>query len=69
MPESDKRTAVKIKQKNLDAINALAKDLDMTAANIVDLCIEDCLEALQKKPRRPITPRIVKLQRVLKRQK
>lgn len=59
-------TTVRIKKSNLKAIAALAKELGIAAANVVDLCLEDCLDALEKK--RPITPRVVKLRRVMRRQ-
>lgn len=67
MPESPKRASVKISSKNLEAVAALAEGLGMTAAGLVDICIEDCLDALEKK--RPVTPRLVKLVKALQRQK
>lgn len=68
MPLPEKPTStVRISKANLEKVNDLAADLGIAATAIIDLCVEDCLDALAK--RRPITPRIVKLLRILKRQK
>jgi hypothetical protein len=57
-------TTVRVEKAIVDRVNTLADELGMPAGQLVSICVEDCLAALET--RGQITPRVVKLRRAMK---